>query len=58
MERGALAPRARATIAAIALLFKWSPRRHQPGWSWLAFGAIISVILLAIVTLGLDAMFR
>jgi uncharacterized BrkB/YihY/UPF0761 family membrane protein len=45
-------------IAAIALLFKWSPRRHQPGWSWLAFGAIVAVILLAIVTLGLDAMFR
>jgi YihY family inner membrane protein len=45
-------------IAAIALLFKWSPRRHQPGWSWLAFGAIISVVLLAIVTLGLDAMFQ
>jgi YihY family inner membrane protein len=45
-------------IAAIALLFKWSPRRHQPGWSWLAFGAIISVALLAIVTLGLDAMFQ
>ena len=45
-------------IAAIALLFKWSPRRHQPGWSWLAFGAIVSVILLAIVTLALDAMFQ
>jgi YihY family inner membrane protein len=45
-------------IAAIALLFKWSPRRHQPGWSWLAFGAIVAVILLTIVTLGLDAMFQ
>jgi YihY family inner membrane protein len=45
-------------IAAIALLFKWSPRRQQPGWSWLAFGAIVSVILLAIVTVGLDAMFQ
>ena len=45
-------------ITAIALLFKWSPRRHQPGWSWLAFGAIISVVLLAIVTLGLDGMFQ
>jgi YihY family inner membrane protein len=45
-------------IAAIALLFKWSPRRHQPGWSWLAFGAIVSVILLTIVTVGLDAMFQ
>jgi YihY family inner membrane protein len=45
-------------IAGIALLFKWSPRRHQPGWTWLAFGAIVSVILLAIVTLALDAMFQ
>jgi YihY family inner membrane protein len=45
-------------IAAIALLFRWSPRRHQPGWSWLAFGAIVSVVLLAIVTLALDAMFQ
>jgi YihY family inner membrane protein len=45
-------------IAAIALLFKWAPRRHQPGWSWLAFGAFVSVILLGIVTLGLDVMFQ
>jgi YihY family inner membrane protein len=45
-------------IAAIALLFKWSPRRHQPGWSWLAFGAIVAVILLAIVTTALDVMFQ
>jgi YihY family inner membrane protein len=45
-------------IAAIALLFKSSPKRHQPGWSWLAFGAIVSVVLLAIVTVALDAMFR
>jgi YihY family inner membrane protein len=45
-------------VAAIALLFKWSPRRHQPAWSWLAFGAIVSVVLLAIVTLALDAMFQ
>ena len=44
--------------AAIALLFNWSPRRHQPGWSWLAFGAIVSVALLAIVTVALDGMFR
>jgi YihY family inner membrane protein len=45
-------------IAAIALLFNWSPRRHQPGWSWLAFGAIVSVVLLTIVTVALDAMFQ
>ena len=45
-------------IAAIALLFKWSPRRHQPGWSWLAFGAIVSVALLTIVTAALDVFFQ
>jgi YihY family inner membrane protein len=45
-------------IVSIAMLFKWSPRRRQPGWSWLAFGAILSVILLAIVTVALDAMFQ
>jgi YihY family inner membrane protein len=45
-------------IAAIALLFNWSPRRHQPGWSWLAFGAIVSVISLTIVTVALDAVFQ
>lgn len=45
-------------IAAIALLFNWSPRRQQPGWSWLAFGAVVSVILFAMVTIALDGMFR
>ena len=30
-------------MAAMALLFRWSPRRHQPAWSWLAFGASVSV---------------
>jgi YihY family inner membrane protein len=45
-------------IAATALMFKWSPRRHQPAWSWLAFGAMVSVLLLVIVTLALDVMFR
>ena len=45
-------------IAATALMFKWSPRRHQPAWSWLAFGAIVSVVLLAIVTFALDLMFQ
>jgi uncharacterized BrkB/YihY/UPF0761 family membrane protein len=41
--------------ASIALLFKWSPRRRQPTWSWLAFGAIVSVGLwtLASALLGI-----
>ena len=37
-------------MAAIALLFRWSPRRHQPAWSWLAFGASVSVLLWVVVT--------
>ena len=32
-------------IASVALLFKVSPRRDQPEWSWLAFGAMVSVAL-------------
>jgi len=45
-------------MAAMALLFRWSPRRRQPGWSWLAFGASISVLLWTLVTIGLGLFFR
>ena len=41
-----------------AVLFRHAPRRQQPGWSWLAFGAAVSVVLLLLVTVGLDLMFR
>jgi YihY family inner membrane protein len=44
--------------AAIALLFRWSPRRRQPAWSWLAYGAGVSIILWAAVTLLLDLAFH
>jgi YihY family inner membrane protein len=44
--------------AGTALLFRQAPRRHQPGWSWLAFGAAVSVVLLLLVTVGLDLMFQ
>ena len=37
----------------IALMFKWSPRRHQPGWSWLAFGSVVAVALWMIFTVAL-----
>jgi YihY family inner membrane protein len=45
-------------MAAMALLFRWSPRRHQPAWSWLAFGASISVVLWTAVTIALGYFFR
>jgi YihY family inner membrane protein len=43
--------------ASIALLFRWAPNRHQPAWSWLAWGSAISVILWSLVTLALGAFF-
>ena len=45
-------------MSAMALLFRWSPRRHQPAWSWLAFGASVSVLLWCAVTLALGWFFR
>ena len=45
-------------MASIALIFARAPRRHQPGWSWLAFGAFLAMALWALVTLGLDLFFR
>ena len=43
--------------AAVALLFRCAPRREQPAWSWLAFGAVISVTLWSLVTLALGLFF-
>jgi YihY family inner membrane protein len=43
--------------AATALVFRWSPRRHQPAWSWLSLGALVAVGLLALVTLALNLFF-
>jgi YihY family inner membrane protein len=45
-------------MGAIALLFRLSPRRHQPAWSWLAFGATVSVTLWAAITIALGIFFR
>ena len=44
--------------AAVALLFKSSPRRRQPAWSWLMYGAIVSVALWALATVSLSFFFR
>jgi YihY family inner membrane protein len=46
------------TAAAIALLFRWSPRRHQPAWSWLAFGSTVSVVLWSLATLAVGLFFQ
>ena len=44
-------------IGAIACIFRWSPRRHQPEWSWLALGALLSVILMLVATMALSGFF-
>jgi YihY family inner membrane protein len=42
---------------ATACVFRWSPRRHQPEWSWLAMGALVSVIFALLVTMALSGFF-
>ncbi len=44
--------------SGVALLFRWCPRRHQPAWSWLAFGSSISVVLWFVITVLLSAVFQ
>ena len=42
---------------AMALIFRLSPRRHQPSWSWLAFASTVSVLLWSLVTIALGLFF-
>jgi len=45
-------------FVAMWMLFRWSPRRRQPAWSWLAYGAALSVVMWSAVTLALGVLFR
>jgi YihY family inner membrane protein len=45
-------------MAGTALVFRWSPRRRQPAWSWLTFGASVAVVLWMLATEGLAMFFR
>jgi YihY family inner membrane protein len=42
---------------AITMIFRWSPRRHQPEPSWLAFGAVVAALGWLLVTAGLGVFF-
>jgi YihY family inner membrane protein len=44
-------------VVAMTLLFRWSPRRHQPHLSWLAFGAAVAVALWTLMTAALGLFF-
>ena len=45
-------------VFAVGLLFKYSVRRHQPGLSWLLFGAVVSTVLWWVASLLLAAYVR
>jgi YihY family inner membrane protein len=45
------------SLVATSLVFRYSPRRRQPGLSWMAFGAAVSTGLWLVVTIGLGAFF-
>ena len=42
----------------LAVLFRWAPRRKQPSWAWLAFGAGVSVVGWTLVTAALAVVFN
>ncbi len=42
----------------LAVLFRWSPHRHQPGRAWLAFGSLVAVVGWSLATLALALFFR
>ena len=43
------------TVLAVAVLFRKAPRRHQPGLSWLLFGAGLATLLWAAASVLLAA---
>jgi YihY family inner membrane protein len=45
-------------VVAVGLLFKYAPRRHQPGLSWLLFGAAVSTALWWLASLMLAGYVR
>jgi YihY family inner membrane protein len=44
--------------AGLAVLFRWAPRRRQPGWAWLSFGAGIAVAAWTLTTGALALVFN
>lgn len=43
--------------AGLAALFRWSPRRRQPGWAWLAMGATVAMAMWMLATAALALVF-
>jgi len=45
-------------VVAVGLLFRFSPRRHQPALSWLLFGAVVATVLWWLASLLLAGYVR
>jgi YihY family inner membrane protein len=45
-------------VVAVGLLFRYSPRRHQPALSWLLFGAVVATVLWWLASLLLAGYVR
>jgi YihY family inner membrane protein len=43
--------------AGLSALLRWAPKRRQPGWTWLAFGAGVSVAAWTLATIALAVVF-
>ncbi|MFI5761975.1 YihY/virulence factor BrkB family protein [Streptomyces sp. NPDC051563] len=41
-------------VLATSAIFRLSPRRRQPGYTWLAFGAVVYLVLWILATWGLS----
>ncbi|MFE4632859.1 YihY/virulence factor BrkB family protein [Streptomyces sp. NPDC056773] len=41
-------------VLATSAIFRLSPRRHQPGYTWLAFGAVVHLVLWNLATWALS----
>ncbi len=46
------------TVVAVGLLFRYAPRRRQPGYTWLLYGAVVSTVLWWLTSLLLGAYVR
>ena len=45
-------------VCATTALLKYSPRRRQPSWTWLIYGAALAVGLMVVASIALAVFFR
>lgn len=45
-------------VLATTALLRWSPNRHQPGYTWLLYGAGLSVLMIVAASVALSLFFR